>query len=260
MQGGELLHLPQTCIMDANWFKIWFDSAYYHLLYFQRNEKEAADFIDALVNYLQPPAGVTMLDMGCGRGRHARRLADKGFDVTGLDLSPNSIETAKEFEHERLHFSEHDMRLPFWINYFNYCFNFFTSFGYFRTQRENDNALRTMAQALKPGGILVIDYLNTPYAETNFKEKEETEIEGVHFNINKRMDDLFFYKQIEITDKGQNKPILFTEQVHKFSAANFTDMLGRQQMEVKEIFGSYDLQPYEKATSQRMIMIAEKKN
>lgn len=245
--------------MDAPWFKIWFDSAYYHLLYFQRNEKEAAGFIDALINYLQPPAGAIMLDIGCGRGRHARRLADKGFDVTGLDLSPNAIDAAKAFEHERLHFFQHDMRLPYSINYFDYCFNFFTSFGYFRTQRENDNALRTMAQALKPGGRLVIDYLNTPYAENHFTEKHQSDIEGVHFNISKRMDGQFFYKQIEIRDEGQIHPTLFTEQVHKFTIEDFTGMLGRQQMEVKATFGSYDLQPYEKTTSPRMIIVAERK-
>ncbi len=245
--------------MEAPWFKIWFDSVYYHLLYFQRNEKEAADFIDTLVAHLQPPGNATMLDMGCGRGRHARYLAGKGFDVTGLDLSPNAIEAAKEIEQERLHFFEHDMRLPYCINYFDYCFNFFTSFGYFATQRENDNSLRTMVQSLKPGGTFVIDYLNTPYSEAHFKEKDEVDIEGVRFSISRRMDDDFFYKQIEITDAGQTKPLVFTEQVHKFSTADFTEMLRRQQMEVKELFGSYDLQPYEKATSKRMIIIAKKK-
>ncbi|MBI1692779.1 MAG: hypothetical protein FYV88_5020, partial [Bacteroidetes bacterium] len=34
---------------------------------------------------------------------------------------------------------------PFWINYFDYAFNFFTSFGYFRTRREHDNAIRSLA-------------------------------------------------------------------------------------------------------------------
>ena len=244
--------------MEAPWFKIWFDSEYYHLLYFQRNAKEAAGFIDALVTHLQPPENATMLDMGCGRGRHARHLAGKGFDVTGLDLSPHSINAAKEFEQKNLHFYEHDMRLPYCINYFDYCFNFFTSFGYFPTQRENDNSLRTMAQSLKPGGVFVMDYLNTPYSEAHFVEKEVVDIEGVHFNISRRMDDAFFYKQIEITDTGQTNPLVFTEQVHKFSIGDFTEMLGRQQLEVQEIFGSYDLQPYEKTTSKRMIIIAKK--
>ena len=74
------------------------------------------------------------------------------------------------------------------------------------------------------------------------------------------MDDQFFYKQIEITDEGQTHSAVFTEQVHKFSVEDFTKMLGRQQMEVKATFGSYSLQPYDKASSPRMIIVAERKN
>src|SRR5215471_8363021 len=93
------------------WFRDWFNSPYYHKLYFERNEQEAKDFIDALIRYLQPPPLSPMLDVACGRGRHAKLLADKGFDVTGFDLAPDSIAYAKQYEHEYLHFYEHDMRL-----------------------------------------------------------------------------------------------------------------------------------------------------
>src|SRR5215218_11305382 len=123
--------------MINEWFKEWFDSAFYHKLYFNRDEKEAQAFISNLLSHLQPAATSRMLDAGCGRGRHARFLASKGFDVTGFDLSHNSIAYAKQFEAENLHFYQHDMRLPSWINYFDVTFNFFTSFGYFPTRREH---------------------------------------------------------------------------------------------------------------------------
>src|SRR5438309_821081 len=120
-----------------NWFKEWFNSPYYHKLYFERDEQEAAAFINRLIMHLQPVAQSTMLDVACGRGRHSKLLAAKGFDVTGIDLAPSSIAIAKQGEHEHLHFFQHDMRQPFWINYFDYAFNFFTSFGYFKTGREH---------------------------------------------------------------------------------------------------------------------------
>ena len=69
------------------WFKDWFNSPYYHLLYANRDEREASDFIDALLEYLKSPPGSRMLDVACGRGRHSRYLESRGFDVTGLDLS-----------------------------------------------------------------------------------------------------------------------------------------------------------------------------
>ena len=144
--------------MQDTWFKDWFNSPFYHQLYAHRDETEAADFIDKLITHLQPKAGARMLDVACGKGRHSMQLAANGFDVTGIDLSKESIAAALLNEGENLHFYEHDMRLPFWINYFDIAFNFFTSFGYFKTQREHDNAIRTIATALKPGGIFVMDF------------------------------------------------------------------------------------------------------
>src|SRR5882762_9044446 len=80
-----------TETIAPDWYREWFDSPYYHKLYFERNEAEAAAFIHLLLTFLDPPPEARMLDVACGRGRHARILAAQGFDVTGIDLSGNSI-------------------------------------------------------------------------------------------------------------------------------------------------------------------------
>jgi hypothetical protein len=49
------------------WFKNWFDSPYYHLLYSNRDAIEAQKFIDQLLDFLQPSANARMLDLACGR-------------------------------------------------------------------------------------------------------------------------------------------------------------------------------------------------
>lgn len=250
------LHLQKN-LMATAWFNSWFDSPYYHQLYFKRDEQEAASFIDQLIDYLRPEAGSFMLDMACGKGRHAKQLADKGFNVTGLDLSFNSISEAKKNETENLHFFQHDMRLPFWINYFDYCFNFFTSLGYFRTKRENNNAIRTMAQSLNKKGTLVIDYLNVHYVEDHFVYRQDKKIDNVYFRITKWMDENFFYKKIEIEDNILEKPLIYTEKVAKFSLDNFTDMLGSQNMQVKEVFGDYKLNNYQIKNSPRMVIVVK---
>jgi 2-polyprenyl-3-methyl-5-hydroxy-6-metoxy-1,4-benzoquinol methylase len=170
---------PCEMPVTAHWYKEWFNSPYYHKLYFERGEKEAAAFIDNLLNYLHPPPGSQMLDAACGRGRHARILASKGFSVTGIDLAPDSIAYAKQYENDHLQFYQHDMRLPFHINYYHYAFNFFTSFGYFYTEREHYNAIRTISNALKPNGIFMLDYLNTHYAEDHLVHKLEKKIDDV---------------------------------------------------------------------------------
>jgi SAM-dependent methyltransferase len=246
-------------VSQQPWYKEWFNSPFYHKLYFERDEKEAQAFIHKLIGHLVPAHGSNMLDVASGRGRHSRILASLGFDVTGIDLAPNSIEIAKQTETSRLHFYQHDMRLPFWINYFDYAFNFFTSFGYFKTRREHDDAIRTVAGSLRPGGTFVIDYLNVHYAEDHLVHNEIKKIGTTTFDIHRWDDETHFFKRINIIDPSLTRPVSFTEKVAKFSFGDFTDMLSFQSMQVQEVFGDYQLNPYDIRKTPRMIIIARKK-
>ena len=79
-----------------NWFQTWFNSKYYHVLYKNRDENEAQDFINSVFGKFEIPTNSRILDLACGKGRHAAYMALNGMDVTGLDLSLNSIETAMD--------------------------------------------------------------------------------------------------------------------------------------------------------------------
>ncbi|MEO6490222.1 MAG: class I SAM-dependent methyltransferase [Ferruginibacter sp.] len=241
-----------------SWFKDWFNSPYYHLLYFNRDECEAAAFIDKLIEHLKPIPNSTMLDVACGKGRHSLQLANKGYDVTGIDLSEDSIAEALKFESDHLHFYQHDMRLPFRINYYDYVFNFFTSFGYFETQRENDNAIRTIAQSLKLNGTFVMDFLNVHYAEDHMVHRSEKEIDGINFIITKWHNETHFFKKIMIEDDTLQEPHVYTEKVSKFTVGDFTEMFAYQGLQIKELFGDYSFADYSLKKSPRLIMIAEK--
>jgi SAM-dependent methyltransferase len=182
-----------------------------------------------------------------------------GFDVTGFDLSFESIEYAKQFEKHNLTFYQHDMRYPFWANYFDCALNFFTSFGYFATRREHDDAMRTIATSLKPGGIFVIDYLNVHYAEDHLVHNEVKYIGGTSYQIHRWDDKTHFYKKIIINDASLAIPEEYTEKVAKFSLGDFTDMLSFQNMQVLEVFGDHSLHPYDVRKTPRLIMVARKK-
>lgn len=240
------------------WYIDWFDSPFYHKLYFERDEGEAQQFIDHLLSYLKPSPSSRMLDIACGRGRHSRYLASRGFDTTGIDLSPESILFAKQFERENLQFYRHDMRLPFWINYFDYAFDFFTSFGYFATRREHDDAMRTIAYSLKPGGTILFDYLNVHYVEDHLVKDEIKKIGNTQFEIHRWQDEDHFYKQIIITDPSLDHTRQHTEKVAKFSLGDFTDMLSYQKLQVTAVFGNYILSPYDIRKTPRMIILAKK--
>lgn len=240
------------------WYKDWFNSPFYHKLYFERDEAEASAFIQKLIAHLQPPADSSILDVACGRGRHSKTLASMGFNVTGIDISPDSIAHAKLYEKENLSFYQHDMRLPFWSNYFDYAFNFFTSFGYFATRREHDDAIRTITASLKNGGIVMIDYLNIHFAEDHLVYNEMKQIGDTRYEIHRWDDDAHFYKKIIITDPFLPGPEEYTEKVAKLSLGDFTDMLSFQHMQIQEVFGDYLFNQYDLHTSPRLIVIAKK--
>ena len=244
------------CHMSDKWFENWFNSSYYHQLYAHRDEQEAANFIDKLVAHLEPKAGAKMLDVACGKGRHSMQLAAKGFDVTGIDLSSESIAEALKSEAENLHFYEHDMRMPFAINYFDIAFNFFTSFGYFKTQHEHDKAIGTIAKAIKQTGTFVMDYLNVKFSESQTIAEKITTIETTTYTISKWNDDLNFYKKIVVQDAKLATPLSFTEKVRKFTLADFEKMFAKQGLQIQEIFGDYNFGKYDEKNSPRLIIIA----
>jgi len=246
-------------MIQKAWFKDWFNSPYYHLLYQNRNDDEATAFINKLITHLNPATNSLMLDVACGKGRHSKVLADLGFDVTGIDLSTASIESAKEDEAQNLHFFTQDMRLPFRINYFDYAFNIFTSFGYFKTHREHNNAIRSITQSIKKNGTFVIDYLNVQYTADRLEKSFTKQINDIVFHITKWQDENYFFKQIQVCEKQNiHQKHLFTERVAKFTLGEFTDMLSFNNMQIQEVFGDYNLSNYEVKNSPRLIIVAKK--
>ncbi|MBE7174269.1 MAG: methyltransferase domain-containing protein [Williamsia sp.] len=253
-----MLHQPTKPAVATPWFKSWFDSPYYHQLYGNRTDEEASHFINNLVNLLKPAAGATMLDVGCGSGRHCRQLARKRFRVTGIDLAASSIRKAQKRQTGSLQFFRHDMRLPFGKNRFDYIFNFFTSFGYFKQSHENEEVIANMAEALQPAGTLVFDYLNVAYADERLIETERKEIDGVVYNITRWTNNQFFYKKIEISDLIRGESHEYTEQVSRFTLDDFRSMLLPYNFTITRIFGDYNLEDYNTYSSPRLIIIAKR--
>lgn len=148
------------------------------------------------------------------------------------------------------------MRLPFWVNYFDHAFNFFTSFGYFDTRRENNAAMRSIVHSLKPGGTLLFDYLNVPYIEARLRPDDTKVINTTTYEIHRWQDKTHFFKRIRITDPELPKPLEFCERIAKFRLEDFIEMLSRQTMQVTAVFGNYALEPYNESEMPRLIIIA----
>src|ERR1700744_549820 len=119
------------------WYRNWFDSPYYDLLYKGRDQEEADMFVNNLVKHLSPSESSIMLDLACGKGRYSIALNRMGYQVTGIDLSQRKIAAAKPYQNKTLSFAVNDMRMPLEPDKYDYVFNLFTSFGYFDNEEEN---------------------------------------------------------------------------------------------------------------------------
>ncbi|MEO5570346.1 MAG: class I SAM-dependent methyltransferase [Bacteroidia bacterium] len=240
-----------------DWFKSWFDSPYYHLLYKHRNDAEAKVFLDTIINFLEPPGNSNMLDQACGKGRHAKYLNSLGFDVTGIDLSKQSIADCKKFENEHLEFYVHDMRRIFRTNYFNLVFNIFTSIGYFRHDHDQQLAVDSAAIALKKSGKYIIDFMNVVKVLRELKKEETKTVDSISFDIHKKVEHGFIIKKIQFTDSGRNYE--FEEVVQAITLKDFERYFQHAGLTIKNIFGNYTLDKFDEQRSERLIIIAEKK-
>ena len=239
------------------WFSEWFDSPYYHKLYKNRDDKEAQAFIRRLLNYLQPKSFSKVLDLACGRGRHSRFLHKNDLNVLGLDISPQSISYASQFEELGLRFGIHDMRNELPEAAFQFIFSFFTSFGYFESDTEHQQAINHISSALDPGGKFVIDFLNPYLVRKHLVLNEEKHIDGTTFKINRAYRDGFILKSINFNDE-QGVMNNFIERVKGFNKADFDNMFEIAGLKISDIFGDYQLGPYNEIESERMILVAEK--
>ncbi|MCF8237045.1 MAG: methyltransferase domain-containing protein [Saprospiraceae bacterium] len=244
--------------MQEEWFSRWFDSPYYHLLYQHHNDDEASVFIDNLFQFLEPPAGARMLDQACGKGRHALYMSRAGYDVTGLDISPSSITFARQFEHAGLSFFQHDMRKPFRMNYYDIIFNFFTSFGYFKTEEEHVQTLKNIRLGLRPNGIFVLDFLNARKVAKELIGKDNRTLDGITFSIHRTLQDGIIQKQISFSDQGRD--FVFEEQVKAYDLVVLTRLFAAAGLEVYQTFGNYHLDDFDEQDSDRLILLGRKTN
>ncbi|MES2543436.1 MAG: class I SAM-dependent methyltransferase [Bacteroidota bacterium] len=234
------------------WFASWFDSPYYHILYKDRDYAEAQLFMDNIVHYLNLPEEAKILDLACGKGRHAIYLNQMGFDVTGADLSANSIAEAKKSENKTLHFQEHDMREPFEEKY-DAIFNLFTSFGYFENDEDNLTTLKAMKESLTEYGFAVIDFMNVTQVIENLVPEEVKTVDGIDFHIKRYVKDNHIYKEIDFEDNDQK--FHFTEKVRALTLADFESLMEQADIFLLDIFGDYKLKKFHKMESERLIMI-----
>lgn len=237
---------------DTTWYASWFNTPFYHILYKDRDYAEGENFMYNLTEYLNIPENGKILDLACGKGRHAIYLNKIGYDVTGVDLSENSIEHAKQFENDTLHFNVHDMCKPY-HEQFDAVFNLFTSFGYFENEEDNLNTIKAIKANLNETGFGVIDFLNSDFIIDNLVPEDTKTVDGIAFLQKRRVENGYIIKDISFTADG--KDYEFQERVRAFTLADFEALFEKAGVYLLDVFGDYKLNKFHKKTSQRLILI-----
>ncbi len=234
------------------WYASWFDTPFYHILYQDRDEKEAAFLIKNLLNHLklQPPAKI--LDLACGKGRHSRYLNMLGYDVIGVDLSEQSIAYAKQYENNLLHFEVHNKLNPY-PKQFDAVFNLFTSFGYFENPDDNLKVIQNIKTSLKPNGYGVIDFMNAHKTRINLVKEETKIVDGIQFNLHRYVKNNVIYKDIRFNFEG--KDYHFTERVSALELEDFKRYFNEAGVELIDVFGDFNLSPFDYENSNRLLLI-----
>lgn len=188
------------------WYRHWFGTRYYSLLYGHRDDADAAEWVGGILDRWQLPTGSSVLDLACGRGRHVRHFMEKGLHTTGVDISEASIADARTML-PGADLRVGDMREPVAQGAFDGICCLFTSLGYFDTTADDQQVFDAVATALKPGGRFVLDFMNTVCVLRDLVGEERLEREGVRFHIQRQLVNDVLVKRITVNDG---------EEVHRF--------------------------------------------
>lgn len=250
-----------------SWFKEWFNTPYYHILYKDRDFVEAENFIRNLTQDLQLSKDSKIIDLACGKGRHSVFLQQLGYEVLGVDLSEESIEHNKQFETSanetpKLTFKVHDMRNELYPNVssekVNAVFNLFTSFGYFDDDEDDRKVFSSVKNVLQNDGIFVLDFLNEKFVKNTLVEETTVTKDGIDFLIKKRIEEKHVIKDIFFEDKGESFHYFEKVKLHTLEEIkNIAESFG---FEAVKIWGNYQLEDFERETSPRCIFQFRVKN
>ncbi|OMI04903.1 hypothetical protein BSN85_25940 [Bradyrhizobium brasilense] len=143
----------------------YFSDDYFHFDEIIHPAETSERQVGAIWELLSLAPGNSVLDLGCGYGRIANRLAIKGARVAGLDISPALLKKAKLDAAQSgvdVEYVLGDMRSLPWRDQFDAAFLWYTSFGCF-DDADNERVLCEAASSLRDGGRLLIDSTN-PFA------------------------------------------------------------------------------------------------
>lgn len=248
--------------MTKNWFKNFFEEFYFDYFYLNTQDRiQDIKEVDFIIQTLGLSKKSKILDLACGVGRHAIRLAKKGFNVVGLDFSKKLIEEAKKNatkEDVLINFKRENIKTFSLKEQFDAIILMYTSFGYFVEEKDNIQILNQIRDSLKNTGLFLLDLPNKQWVMEKVPRKTWRQVKDVYILEEKYFDEKInmHIDDITILNKEKIKKTKTFLRLYSFSEIN--QKLKENGFYVKKTFGSYDKRKFNEKLSPRMILLAQK--
>ena len=234
----------------------------YHLALDKNTERE----INFLSKIFKENNVKNIVDCGCGVGRHSVPLSKRGFDMTGVDISPNMLEVAKENSSlmSNINFIHQDIRdLNLDKKDYDAAICMWTTYNYLSTTEDLKDFFKGVSKHVRKGGLLILDAKNISGLEpvrayTRLKRDERSEvflliIKKIIKNVQNGFY-LYFIKEGE-----EDISFLFDEELAKFYSPLEIEKSSEDKFELIDSFGDFDFREFDNKNSERMILILKKK-
>jgi SAM-dependent methyltransferase len=230
---------------DPPWYREFFGEEYFRLFEGALTAERTVREVEGIVNLLNLPPGSRILDLCCGHGRIAIPLAQRGYRVTGLDLSEVFLERAKSDEAAAgvsIEWMHGDMRrLPFEAA-FDAVINVFTAFAYLESEEDDLEVLRQVWKVLKPGGLFLLETNHRESLVRRFLPADITRRDDGTIVLNERSFDLLTSRYdgwwtVIRPDGGRNE---YRTSKRIYSLTEFVRLFAAAGLELRGYFGGLD--------------------
>ena len=255
-----------SSVSDDPWYVRAFDRIYLEV-YPHRDDHEAEANADAIVNLLGLRADQRVLDVACGHGRYSRAFARRGLRVTGVDLSEDLIDEARErspMTPGTPRFIRADFRrLPF-VMQFDGAVSLFTSLGYTEDRGDDLAIMQGVHRALVPGARFVVDFLNASQVRRTLEASTEKIVGSLAIRMTRWVDEETtggprVLKHVEAHRRDSGLPVAaYEESVRLYTPEDLVGLLEEAGFEIAEgPFADFERTPYAES-SDRVVLVGRR--
>jgi SAM-dependent methyltransferase len=243
-----------------DWPVAFFDDDYLKIYEPQFTAERTAAETDFIEAALEVRPGARILDLACGIGRHAIAMARRGHAITGVDFNPRYLEiAAREAERAgaKVRWMAGDMRELRFEQEFDAAYSYFTSFGYFSDQ-ENEQVLERIARGLRPEGRFLLDMMNRDWLITHPQQRTwnphpEGGLLMEEIQLDLRSSRVISRQVLVPAEGGAHVTKEFD--LRAYTCAELTALMRHHGLAVREVWGAADRSAYS-TESRRLILLA----